>query len=596
MSPGRASDDAKEQVKSRVNLVDLVSQHVRLRRQGREFTGLCPFHQEKTPSFWVNEQTQAWYCFGCQKGGDIFRFQELIEKTDFRGALQTLAEMAGVELVEQSGADRERTELRKRIVDMNRLAVQFYEYVLWSMEAGQEGRELLRLREVGEEVARRFSLGYAPAGSSFAAYLRKRGRSLADATAAGLVRRDGTDFFSERVLVPIRDERGQPLAFTGRTVLADEKAKYVNTPETAAYYKGRVLFALDLAREGIQKRGHATLMEGQFDVIVAHRFGVTNAVAASGTALTEEQVRLLKRFTSEVVLVFDNDNAGKAAAFRAIEQAAAGGLRTRVGVLDGPQKDPDEFLRAAGDAAEESWEQLLRAAQPGWEFWIRDSIRDLNTRRPDQLEVALQRVETILAKVGDPVVRDQYRQLLPTWIDADPAILMGRLRQIRPRPRPGNGQSGPAPTAPEVSESTEGGKVLSPQVSYLLSILAVRPDAFERVRAALPADDLQDDEQGPFLRMVESLGRGGLQALTESLPELPDTEQDLVRRAWAHPPPARDDATIDQLVLRIRGQAGRRRRSAIISRLRDAEARGDREQVAALEARLLELNREGKGS
>ena len=138
--------------------------------------------------------------------------------------------------------------------------------------------------------------------------------------------------------------------------------------------------------------------------------------------------------------------------------------------------------------------------------------------------------------------------------------------------------------------------MLSPQVSYLLSILAVRPDATERVRAALPAEDLQEDEQGPFLRMLDTLESGGLQALTESLPEFPDTEQDLVRRAWAHPPPARDDATVDQLVLRIRGQAGRRRRSAIISRLRDAEARGDREQTAALEARLLELNREGQGS
>ena len=586
--PGtRAFDDVKDQVKARVNLVDLVGQHVRLRRQGREYTGLCPFHQEKTPSFWVNEQTQAWYCFGCQKGGDVFSFQQEIEKTDFRGALQTLAEMAGVELVEQSGADRERTALRRRIIDMNRLAVQYYEYVLWSTPAGEPGRDLLQRREVAEEVARRFGLGYAPSGHSFVAFLKKRGRSIADAVAAGLVRRDGTDFFSERVLIPIRDERGQPLAFTGRTVRADEKVKYMNTAETPAYHKGRVLFALDLAREGIQQTGQSVLMEGQFDVIVAHVHGATNAIAASGTALTEDQVRLLKRFTKEEVLVFDSDNAGKAAAFRAIEQAAAGGLRTRVGVLEGDAKDPDEFLRAGGD-----WEAVLRAAQPGWEFWIRDSIRDLNTRRPDQLELALGRVETILAKVGDPVVREQYRQLLPTWIDADPALLMGRLRRVRPAR---SGEPAPGPAAAAANGPTPG-KQLSPQLGYLLSILAVRPDSAPRVAAALPEADLEDDERGPFQRMVETLGRGGLQALTESLPSFPDTEQDLVRRAWAHPPPSVDDATVDQVVRRIRAQAGRRRRSAIISALRDAEARGDREQVSALEARLLELNREGKGN
>lgn len=588
--PGRGSfDDVKDQVKSRINLVDLVQQHVRLRRQGREHTGLCPFHEERTPSFWVNEQTQAFYCFGCQKGGDVFTFQQEIEKTDFRGALQTLAEMAGVELVEQSGADRERTALRRRIVEMNRLAVQYYEYVLWSTPAGEPGRELLARRAVGEEVARRFGLGYAPSGPAFAEFVKKRGRSLADAVAAGLVRRDGSDFFGERVLIPIRDERGAPMAFTGRTVRGDEKAKYVNTPETAAYVKGKVLFALDLAREGIQQKGHAVLMEGQFDVISAHHHGAGNAIAASGTALTEHQVRLLKRFCPEVVLVFDSDNAGKAAAFRAIEQAAAGGLRTRVGVLEGAAKDPDEFFQGGGD-----WEGVLRAARPGWEFWIRDSIRELNTRRPDQLELALSRVEMILAKVADPVVREQYRQLLPTWIDADPALLMERLRQVRPALR--RGADPIAPRAPLASDEALRVRELSPQLAYLLAVLAVRPDVLPRVSQSLPPEDVEDGERGPFLRMLETLERGGLQELTETLPSFPEFEQNLVRRAWAHPPPSVDDATVDQVVHRIRVQAGRRRRSAIISALRDAEVRGDRERVTALEARLLELSREGKGN
>src|SRR5919204_2541506 len=357
--PARGSDDAVNQVKARVNLVDVVSQQVRLTKRGREFIGLCPFHQEKSPSFTLNEQMQSWYCFGCQKGGDLFTFVELIDKTDFRGALESLAEKSGVELEKQTGAARERSQLRRRMIDLNRLAAQYYEHVLWATEAGKPGRLLLETRGVSEETARKFQLGYAPGAENFAKFLSKRGRSLADADAAGLIRR-GRDFFQERLVVPIRDERGQPLAFTGRTVRAGEPRKYVNSPETAAYVKGGVLFALDIAREGIEKAGHAVLMEGQFDVIVAHQFGVDNAIASSGTALTEDQVRLLKRFTEEVLLVFDSDNAGKTAAFRAIEVAERGGLRTRVGTLPAG-KDPDEFLRDGGQ-----WQPVVARAPAGW--------------------------------------------------------------------------------------------------------------------------------------------------------------------------------------------------------------------------------------
>src|SRR5262249_13154553 len=211
-------------------------------------------------------------------------------------------------------------------------------------------------REVGEETARRFGLGYAPGGGNLTAFLRKRGHSLQDAGEAGLVR-GGRDYFQQRLVVPIRDERGQVLAFTGRTVVDGEPRKYVNTPETPAYSKGRVLFALDLARNAIQERGHAVLMEGQFDVIVGHRFGVVNAIASSGTALTGDQLALLRRFTDEVVIVFDNDRAGRAAAEKAIELAQEHQVRSRVAGIDGDAKDPDEFLRGGG-----SWDTVLSGA------------------------------------------------------------------------------------------------------------------------------------------------------------------------------------------------------------------------------------------
>ncbi len=196
------------------------------------------------------------------------------------------------------------------------------------------------------------------------------------------MRRDGQDYFQRRLVVPIRDERGQVLAFTGRTVLEGEPRKYVNTPETPAYTKGKVLFALDLARTPIQEQGRAVLMEGQFDVIVGHQFGVTYAIASSGTALTSDQLALLRRFTDEVVLVFDNDRAGRAAAAKAVELAQEHQVRTRVARLEGDAKDPDEFLRAGG-----SWDEVLRGAQPGWEVLVRDAIAGLNAHSPADREI-----------------------------------------------------------------------------------------------------------------------------------------------------------------------------------------------------------------
>ncbi len=364
--PTQASDDAFAEVKARVDLVKVVSEHVRLTRRNKDFWGLCPFHQEDSPSFKVNPQMQSWYCFGCERSGDVFTFVELIEKTDKRGALQMLAERAGVELKKLSPEQRERVDVRKRVLDMLKLAAQYYEYVLWKTPAGEPGRRLLESRRVSEETARRFQLGYAPAGRGFAEYLRAKKRSLSDAQEAGLMRRDGSDFFAERLVIPIRDERGQTLAFTARTVRQDEQRKYINSPETPAYIKGRVIFGLDLARDEIARRGHGVLMEGQFDVITGHQFGVSNAVASSGTALTEEQVRLLKRFTDELLLVFDSDRAGRTAMRKAVTLASTFGMRTRVASLP-DAKDPDEFLRAAGPDAAQRWEELVSRAPSGFE-------------------------------------------------------------------------------------------------------------------------------------------------------------------------------------------------------------------------------------
>jgi DNA primase len=578
--PNPASDDAFAEVKAKVDLVKVVQEHVRLTKRNKDLWGLCPFHQEDSPSFKVNPQMQSWYCFGCERSGDVFTFVELIEKTDKRGALQMLAERAGVELKKLSPEQKERSDSRKRLLAMLKLAAQYYEYVLWSTPAGEVGRRLLADREVGEETARRFQLGYAPAGLGFAEYLRSKKRSLADAQEAGLMRRDGSDFFAQRLVIPIRDERGQPLAFTARTVRADEPRKYINSPETPAYAKGRVIFGLDLAKDEMARRGHAVLMEGQFDVITAHHFGVQNAVASSGTALTDDQVRLLKRFTDELLLVFDSDRAGRSAAFKAVELASAHQMRTRVATITGA-KDPDEFLRAAGTEAAKRWEELASGAPSGWEFWIKDALTGLNPSNPNHLEQAASRAREVLERIPDPAVRESYRERAAGWIGVQPHL----LSSLSPTGR-GSGRG------PEAGNNGLTARVAGKKVTvarYLVQLLAVRPAAFERVRTKITPEELDEEDRGVYVRMLETYERGGASGLESELAGYPAEEQDLIRRAWAAPPPSVDDEVAVELAERIRLDRMKSRHSAIIRELSAAERGRDIEGVARLETEAREL-------
>jgi DNA primase len=576
MSP-QQSDDAFAEVKAKVDLVKVVAEHVRLTKRNRDLWGLCPFHQEDSPSFKVDPQRQSWYCFGCERHGDVFTFVELIEKTDKRGALQLLAERAGVELQKLTPEQKERTDARKRLLAMLKLAAQYYEYVLWSSPAGEPGRRLLVQRQVSEETARRFQLGYAPAGRGFSEYLRVKKRSLADAQVAGLMRRDGTDFFAERLVIPIRDERGQTLAFTARTVRLDEQRKYINSPETPAYIKGRVIFGLDLAKDEVARRGHAVLMEGQFDVITAHHFGVTNAVATSGTALTEDQVRLLKRFTDELLLVFDADRAGQAAMRKAAVLAAQNGMRTRAATL--PEgKDPDEFLRGAGPDAAERWAQVAAAAPSSFEAGMAQDTLHFNPSNANQVEVVAARLREWINQFPEGL-RAGYAELAERQTAISRHLL---LREPEKQP-------GPRPRANGLEMRIAGKKLTVGR--YLLQLLAVNTAAFERIRTKITPDELDEEDRGIYTRMLETYERLGPRGLEQELDDYSAEEQDLIRRAWAAPPPRVDELVAEELVARIRLDRMKGRHSGIIRELSEAERSREAERVSRLEAEARELAR-----
>ncbi len=491
-----------EEVRSRLNLVDVVGSYVRLSRAGREWKGLCPFHTEHTPSFYVNPSKQLWNCHGCNQGGDIFAFVELAEHTDFRGALEELARRAGVDLEPERAPTPAELARRRRleaILRLNQLALKYYRHVLLNTAAGASGRAYLEARGVTAADGETFELGYAPEGSrqdNLVRFLRQRDGALEDIRAAGLARHTRTgaaDFFHQRVVVPIRDERGRPVGFAGRAVGAAQP-KYLNTRATPAFEKSRILFGLDRAREPISRERRAVLVEGYFDVIGAHRAGVLTAVASSGTALTEEQVRLLHRFSDELVLCFDADAAGGQAARAAVGLVSSAGMGCRL--LSLPEgHDPDDLAREDP----ERLRQLVAEAPPAWEVLVDQALGQAGPRAGGQAQEALARVMPVLARIPEASIRALYAER------AGRRLGVSAERILQDVERSGRDRSGSGPRA-GLAPAAQGQAAMGTS-AHLLGMLWLSPPLLAEVRDRFQVrrDDFADPLQGQlFSAMLEA--------------------------------------------------------------------------------------------
>ena len=341
-----------DDVKQRVDIVEVVGQYVQLLKAGRNFRALCPFHSERTPSFFVSPERQSWHCFGaCGIGGDVLSFVMKKEGVEFGEALRLLAERAGVRLPERR---EEETAAWERSRQANEAAAQFFHHALLNSEAGQGGKRYLEERGLDLKTMQAFQLGFSPPGwDNLCRYLRERGFRDEELLAAGLATagdRGLRDLFRQRIIFPIADQRGRVVGFGGRAFApkGEEEAqpKYLNTPQTPLFDKGSLLYALDRAQEEIRRQGSAVIVEGYMDAIAAHQHGFSNVVASMGTALTERQVRLMKRFTRDVVLALDADTAGQEATLRAVEYQQLLGRDIRVVIL--PEgRDPDQEIGRA---------------------------------------------------------------------------------------------------------------------------------------------------------------------------------------------------------------------------------------------------------
>jgi DNA primase len=420
----RLHPDTIDQVKQRADIVDVISEHVVLRKSGKDYVGLCPFHEEKSPSFSVSPNKQMYYCFGCQEGGNAIKFMMELGKRSFQEVVLDLARRYQVPV--QTLEPEQRQELQRQLSQREQLyeilavTASFFQHALRQSEGNLALEYLKSNRRLSEETIQQFQLGYAPSGWEILhKYLvEQKGYSVKLVEEAGLIvpRKSGGgyyDRFRDRLMIPIHDTQGRVIAFGGRT-LSDEQPKYLNSPETDLFDKSKTLFALDKAREAIAKQDRAVVVEGYFDAIALHAAGITNVVASLGTALSLDQVRQLLRYTDskQIVLNFDADAAGTNAAQRAIGEIASlaysGQVQLRVlNLPDG--KDADEFLKGKTDAGEQ-YQKLLKEA-PLWLDWqIQQNIVNRDLSQADQFQQVAQQMVKLLSNIEDASTCTHYIQ------------------------------------------------------------------------------------------------------------------------------------------------------------------------------------------
>ncbi len=397
--------DAKEEIRSRLNIEDVIGEYVELKRAGRSYKGLSPFTGEKTPSFFVSPAKNIWHDFSSNKGGDVFAFVMEAEGMDFRQAMEFLARKAGVDLSEyQSAGAKKRSSYKKRLLAANELAARYFQQSL--LRSQQAIEYVFKQRGLSRQTVQDFQIGYAPdSGTALLAALEKRGFTKREINDAGLLNRYGKDLFRGRMMVPLMDQGGQVIGFTGRIIGNVPNApKYLNTPQTLLYDKGRHIFALSQAKEAIRKSGFVVMVEGNLDVVSSHQAGVAQTVATAGTSMTENHLKAVKRLTSDVRLCYDSDKAGVAATERAIELASHEGVELTIISLPDGAKDPDELIKSSVQA----WREAVTRNEPAVEWVLRQHAErcDLDTAVGQRtFTTAALRVVRGLA---DPVEREYY--------------------------------------------------------------------------------------------------------------------------------------------------------------------------------------------
>jgi len=510
-------DDLKRQA----DIVRVIQDYVQLKKKGANWMSCCPFHKEKTPSFSVSPVKEIFYCFGCHKGGSVFNFVMEIERVSFPEAIKLVAEKSGVPLpvmVDDSRFQARRLE-SEEVIELNKWALEWWEQQLESSAEGRIARDYLKAREITDETSKTFRLGYAPdSWEALSSHLRQKGATQDQIERSGLVvkKEGGTgsyDRFRGRLIFPVMDIQGKPIAFGGRT-LRDEDAKYINSPETAAYIKGRNLFGLNLTRDEIRRNGFVILVEGFLDLIVPYQFGIRNVAASLGTALTPDQVKLLARFARKVVVNYDGDKAGVQAAKKAIEILLAEDLEVKILVLpDGA--DPDDFLKKSGAT---EYHRRRGEAQPHIQFVIDQAVVDRKLSNPADKEAAIDEVLPYVRAVRSRIQKREYFDIAMDSLRISDATMRRELwHSIR-------GGFGDGARARQITSKPPQVK---PTVAeeHLLSVVFADETLRGSVLRMLQPEDYEDLVTAEIFRALLELDRANQEITFDSLIEKTDGDE-----------------------------------------------------------------------
>ncbi|NMA47442.1 MAG: DNA primase [Lentisphaerae bacterium] len=481
-----------DEIRRRADIVDVIGATVPLQRRGSDYWACCPFHQEKTPSFKVDQQRQTYYCFGCKKSGNVFHYVQESINTDFVGAVEWLADRLGIVIPERDSGDAAAAAKRREWRDNGmRLLDDCAAWFRQNMGTAQarQAHEYLRSREIDAEAVERFQLGYSPdSWDALCQWAQRQGYSPELLLATGMaIQKEGQktlyDRFRGRLMFPIWDELGRVVGFSARVLdPAIKTAKYVNSPESDFFQKGSTLYAFNFARQSLKQFGHALVCEGQLDVIACHRAGLTHAIAAQGTAFTTNHARLLKRSTNEVVLAFDADSAGEEAVRRTVALLHGAGMSVSVVTL--PQgEDPDSVFRKGGASA---LQQIMSNSQPAVPYLFQLSCARNDLTRPEELSAVVNEVLTAIKPIEDAVIRTAHCQWLSQQVNLPERVVFDALQTLRSERREfaQGGQGTPWAAKPPTMPAFVAPVVASEQTLQTLLDLILHHEAPARLLAA----------------------------------------------------------------------------------------------------------------
>lgn len=503
----RYSDELIDEIKNKNDIVDVISQYVVLKRSGRNFFGLCPFHKEKSPSFSVSPDKQIFHCFGCGVGGNVIHFVSKIENLSFRETIEMLAEKSGVELPTVEGeVDTKLLQLKSKVYEINQLTAQFYHENLYKPSA-KPAQEYVKKRKLDNNTLKNFLIGYSGNFNELYLMLKQKGFTEEEILASSLVNKtqDGKfiDRFRGRLMFPIQDTRNRVIAFGGR-VLDDSKPKYINSPENIVYSKGRHLFGLNVAKKGDLKK--IIIVEGYMDAISLHQRGITNAVASLGTALTEAQGRLLRKSSEQVIIGYDSDGAGQAATMRGLEILQSMGCDLRILQIEGA-KDPDEFVVKYGP---ERFQKQVEKAISLVEYKVKVLKNTLNIEHPNDKIKFLKEIAKVLSKIDNEIEREVYAEKIASEYQISKEAIYAEINKLEYSQSTGKKILEKAKPKLEVKEQVTSDNQNDKREKLLIYLLINYPEeSYQKIKQEVNIDDIKNERNKSIIKkLYEELEKG----------------------------------------------------------------------------------------